>query len=69
MDGCQGVGCHKLIETRMFGVALGKLGVLQSPGAAVTVKGDWAQRVTQCKALLRDRHKVVALQTNQQLSM
>ena len=53
----------------MFGVALGKLGVLQSPDAAVTVKGDWAQRRTLGRTFLRDQHKVVALQTNPQLSV
>ena len=54
---------------RMFGVAFVKLGVLQNPDVAVTVKDAWAQRLTLCKKLLRDQHKVVALQTNQQRSV
>ena len=55
----------------MFGVVLAKLGVVQNPDVtvAVTVKDAWAQSLTLCKKLLRDQHKVVALQTNQQLNV
>ena len=30
----------------MYGVALGKLGVMQNPDVAVTVKDAWAQNLT-----------------------
>ena len=49
----------ELIGTRMFGVALVKVGKLQSPDVAV--RDAWAQRPTLRKKLLRDQHKVVTL--------